>query len=153
MKTIVIIITAVLLLAVVAFFVLGVMSKNGSAAGLSNGQLTRCPDKPNCVCSEYPDDEQHAIAALTFPNSKGSQALEKVKQALIAMGGTIQQENDHYLAATFKSRIFGFVDDVEVRWDATQQVMHIRSASRVGYSDAGVNRQRVTALRARLGRT
>jgi uncharacterized protein (DUF1499 family) len=63
------------------------------------------------------------------------------------MGGSIQAENENYLAATFSSTIFGFVDDLELRIDPVQKVIHIRSASRVGYSDAGVNRKRIALLR------
>jgi len=59
---------------------------------------------------------------------------------------TIQSENDDYLAATFSSAIFGFVDDLEVRIDSVQNTGHIRSASRVGHSDGGVNRKRIELL-------
>ena len=64
------------------------------------------------------------------------------------MGGTIREESDTYLAATFSSAMFGFVDDLEIRVDSSQKVIHIRSASRVGYSDAGVNKKRAEQLKA-----
>ena len=63
------------------------------------------------------------------------------------MGGRIEAESDHYLAATFSSAIFGFVDDLEIRVDSSERVIHIRSASRVGHSDMGVNRKRTELLR------
>ena len=63
------------------------------------------------------------------------------------MGGIIQVESDNYLAVTFTSAIFKFVDDLEIRIDSTQKVIHIRSASRVGYSDMGVNKKRTELLR------
>jgi uncharacterized protein (DUF1499 family) len=59
------------------------------------------------------------------------------------MGGIFQYAKDNYIAATFSSSIFGFVDDLEIRIDTNQRVMHFRSASRVGYGDGGVNRKRV----------
>ena len=59
------------------------------------------------------------------------------------MGGIFQHAKDNYIPATFSSSIFGFVDDLEIRIDTNQRVMHFRSASRVGYGDGGVNRKRV----------
>ena len=58
------------------------------------------------------------------------------------MGGTINAELENYIASTFSSSIFGFVDDFEIRIDSIKKVIHIRSASRVGYGDVGVNRKR-----------
>ncbi len=63
------------------------------------------------------------------------------------MGGHIQAESDTYIAATFSSALFGFVDDLEIRIDPAQKVIHIRSGSRVGYGDAGVNRKRAESLK------
>jgi uncharacterized protein (DUF1499 family) len=66
------------------------------------------------------------------------------------MGGKIQEERDGYLWAMFTSRVFRFVDDVEFRMVPTDGLIHVRSGSRVGYSDLGVNRRRVEKLRARF---
>ena len=63
------------------------------------------------------------------------------------MGGSIQAEKTDYLAATFTSSIFRFVDDLEIRIDTGQEMIHLRSASRVGHSDGGVNRKRVELLK------
>ena len=63
------------------------------------------------------------------------------------MGGDVQVESGNYLAATFTSAIFKFVDDLEIRIDSTEEVIHIRSASRVGYSDMGVNKKRTELLK------
>jgi len=65
------------------------------------------------------------------------------------MGGVITSESSDYISATFMSSLFKFVDDVELRPGAAGEV-HIRSASRVGYSDRGVNRKRVDAIRAKM---
>ena len=63
------------------------------------------------------------------------------------MDGIIVAESAHYCAATFSSAIFAFKDDLEVRFDPTQKVIHIRSSSRVGYGDAGVNKKRTDLLK------
>ncbi len=63
------------------------------------------------------------------------------------MGGTINDESENYIASTFSSSIFGFVDDFEIRIDSSQKVIHIGSASRVGYGDAGVNKKRTELLK------
>ena len=57
------------------------------------------------------------------------------------------EATDSYLRAEFKSRVFGFVDDVELQLRAAEEAIAVRSASRVGYSDLGVNRRRVESLR------
>jgi uncharacterized protein (DUF1499 family) len=63
---------------------------------------------------------------------------------------TIVKTTDRYLHAECKSRLFGFVDDLELQLDREAGVIAIRSASRVGYSDLGVNRRRVETLRQKL---
>jgi len=63
------------------------------------------------------------------------------------MGGSVQLEKADYLAATFTSSLFRFVDDLELRIDTVQKTIHLRSASRVGHSDLGVNRKRVERLK------
>ncbi len=59
----------------------------------------------------------------------------------------IVSEQDNYLYAEFTSRLMGYVDDVEFLADATQNLVHVRSASRLGHSDMGVNRNRIEAIR------
>ena len=70
-----------------------------------------------------------------------------MKTIVSGMGGSIQAEKTDYLAATFSSSIFGFVDDLEIRIDTEQNIIHLRSASRVGRGDGGVNRKRVERLK------
>jgi len=113
--------------------------------GLLEGHLQVCPDKPNCVSSEaQADDIQHVIAALK------STDWQKLRQAVRQTGGIIVSDDGHYLHATFTSGVFRFVDDVEVRLDNVSGLIHIRSASRIGHSDFGVNRKRVETLRKML---
>lgn len=74
--------------------------------------------------------------------------MSQLRTALAAEERTvIVIEQDTYLHAEARSRIFGFVDDVEFLFDAERRVIHIRSAARSGYSDFGVNRRRVERIR------
>ena len=129
------------------FFLLGMLSKSGKAPGLIEGSLSKCPARPNCVCSEQMDDAGHYIDPISIPRNSPFDALPILKDAIQDMGGSIQAESDHYLAATFSSTIFGFVDDLEIRIDSNQRVIHIRSASRVGHGDLDVNRKRAETLK------
>ncbi|MFV2058019.1 MAG: DUF1499 domain-containing protein [Thiohalomonadales bacterium] len=143
MKAMLIIVTTIILAGVILFFVLAYKSKSGSAPGLVNGSLTKCPAKPLCVCSEHSDDVSHYIDPIPLPTKTTFDALTLVKVILVDMGGTLQSESENYLAFSFSSRIFGFVDDIEIRLDPTQRLIHLRSASRIGRSDLGVNRSRI----------
>lgn len=140
-------ITAVLLVTaiVVYFFILGIHSRSKEAPGLTGGQLAKCPGTPNCFCTEYPDQQGHYLAPITFPQtiSPAFSSLDISREIITAMGGMVHEQNKNYLAATFTSAIFGFVDDFEVRADAENKIIHLRSASRVGRSDLGVNKKRI----------
>ncbi|MBR9986084.1 MAG: DUF1499 domain-containing protein [Desulfosarcina sp.] len=113
--------------------------------GLNGGRLTPCSDKPNCVISQG-GDKQHHIDPITYEGGKNV-ALETIKQVVQGMAGTrIMTQTDHYLHVEFRSKIMRFVDDVEFFFpDAA--IIHMRSASRVGYSDFGVNRKRLERIR------
>ncbi|MCF6221793.1 MAG: DUF1499 domain-containing protein [Robiginitomaculum sp.] len=126
----------------IAFFLLGKKSQNGSAIGLVDGRLAPCSGKPNCVNSEEGTPDEVKISPLN------TNSLDNVKAAIVSLGGAITSSQDNYVSAEFTSGIFKFVDDVEVRLGDGR--VQIRSASRVGYSDNGVNRTRVEAIRAAL---
>lgn len=119
-------------------------SKEKKTLKLSHGHLLKCPNSPNCINSEYPEDKSHYLAPFIFPKADTKQIMMYAKVILTEMGASsITIEND-YLTAIFTSSVFKFIDDFELRLDKEQQTLHIRSASRVGYSDFGVNKQRVT---------
>jgi len=80
-------------------------------------------------------------------HEKPSTSWENAAQVVEATGGQIVKQGDHYLAATYTSRFFRFVDDLELRLDPNAGKIHIRSSSRVGRSDFGVNARRVEHLR------
>ena len=60
----------------------------------------------------------------------------------------IVTETADYVHALCRSR-GGFIDDVEFRLSPNEGVIHVRSASRSGLHDLGVNRRRVERLRRR----
>ncbi|WP_260295211.1 DUF1499 domain-containing protein [Sedimenticola hydrogenitrophicus] len=146
MKIAFIIILAIAAAVMLLFFALGMVSWSGEPPGLVDGGLAKCPDKPNCVCSEYGEDRAHYTDPLQFPPGGQADALPLLKSLIEEMGGTVLAARDDYLAATFSSAIFRFVDDLEVRVDGARRQIHIRSASRVGYGDGGVNKRRVERL-------
>lgn len=150
MKLALIIFSFFIIAAILLFIVLGIMSRSGEAPGLVNGLLSKCSNKPNCVCSEYKEDETHYIEPILIPKKHAFDVLTIVKKITQEMGGHIQTESDHYLASTFSSALFGFVDDVEMRIDMEKHLIQLRSASRVGYSDRGVNKARAEQLKKRF---
>jgi uncharacterized protein (DUF1499 family) len=117
--------------------------------GVHDGRLKACPDSPNCVNSQA-TDAGHAIAPLTYQGDAGA-ALRAVATIVAATpGATIVTKRDHYLQATFATPTMGFVDDVEFLVDPKRNVIDVRSASRLGHSDLGVNRKRIETLRQAL---
>ena len=152
MKIILVVLIIVIAVVIIPFFILGRMSRSGNAPDLIDGILSKCPDKPNCVCSEYKADADHFIDPIILTESGKAKIMSILKETIRESGGTIQTERDNYLASTFTSAIFGFTDDVEIRVDSVHNVIHIRSASRAGYSDFGVNRKRVEFLKDMFGR-
>lgn len=143
MKTFLILITIFVLSFIFVLFVLGKYSQKSHPPGLVSGNLSKCSAAPNCVCSEYVDDADHYIKPIKNAQNSERSNIAIASATIDEMGGSIHDEQDDYLAATFTSPLFGFVDDMEIRDDQRQGVVHIRSASRVGYSDGGVNRKRL----------
>jgi len=147
MKTILIIILTPAIVGLIYFFYLGYKSQNGSAPGLVNSKLSPCPDKPNCICTEFADDQSHFTDAIKYQ----SLSLDNITNAIESTGGIISTTQNNYIAATYTSRIFKYVDDFEIRIDSENQVIHIRSASRVGHSDIGANLKRIENFKNALG--
>ena len=142
MKIAAYIVIGLVVVVMIAFFLLGKKSQKGSAIGLVDGKLATCSGKPNCVNSEDGTPAKFKISPLN------TNSLDAVKTAIESIGGKITGSDDGYLSAEFTSGIYKFVDDVEARLDG--DYVQIRSASRVGYSDRGVNRARVEDIRTAL---
>ena len=133
------------LILIAALLILSITSRTVPALGLVNGKLHPCPNKPNCLCSEY--QGEHYIGPLTVnPDDDISKYIAVVK----SMHGELLSSNDEYLRARFTTAIMRFVDDFELRLDRANMQLHFRSASRVGYSDLGKNRKRIEEFKTRL---
>lgn len=131
---------------VIVMLLLSLLSGRPTTLGLREGQLANCPASPNCVCSHV-TDAQHAIAPLAFTDPPAA-AWERLRAVLAQQPRCrIVTDDGTYLHAEFTSLLFRFVDDVEFHLDAGAKVIHVRSASRAGRSDLGVNRARVETLR------
>ena len=123
--------------------------KQPTNLGVHDGKLASCPNTPNCVSSQSPNAE-HGIEPLTY-TSTTAEAIAALKAVIQDMKKTkIITENKNYLYAQFTSALMGFVDDVEFYLDEAAKVIHVRSASRLGQSDLGVNRKRIETIRAKL---
>ena len=125
--------------------------KRPSNLGVHDGKLAPPKRSPNNVSSRTPkDDAEHYIAPLKF-RGNGAEALAALRELIDAMERThVVQHDGAYLYAEFTSMRMGFVDDVEFMVSEPDGVIHVRSASRLGRRDFGVNRARVEAIRQRF---
>ena len=117
--------------------------------GVRDGRLTECPGSPNCVSSQAVD-ERHRIAPLVFSDDPAP-AFARLKQILGRREDTsIIEERAGYLRVEFRTTFF--VDDGEFLLDGEQRLIQVRSASRLGYSDLGKNRNRLEEIRQQFKR-
>jgi uncharacterized protein (DUF1499 family) len=136
---------------VVAVSLLSCAGKRPANLGVSGGALAACPASPNCVSSDAgPTDSAHAVEAfaLAVPAERAWPAVVEAVSALPRT--TIVTKTADYLHAECRSALFRFVDDLELYLRPSQGTIAVRSASRIGYSDLGVNRRRVESLREAL---
>lgn len=123
--------------------------KRPTNLGVKDGRLAACPNTPNCVCS-YDQDVQHKIAPLTYSSTPAA-AIAALKQVIQSIErAEIIAETENYLYVEFTSKLMGYVDDVEFYLDPAAAVIQVRSASRLGKSDLGVNRGRIELIREKL---
>lgn len=122
-----------------------------SDLGVVNGsELRPCPDKPNCVQTYQPMDKAHFQLPL-IAKADDEKTKVAITRAIANTGGQLVREtplspSGFYLHAEYESSWLKFIDDVEVV--IKEGSIHLRSASRLGYSDLGVNAQRFTEIRA-----
>lgn len=119
--------------------------------GVKEGRLASCGRRLNCVSSQAdPGDAQRYVTPIPFKGS-AVDALAAARRAVESLQrATVVRHEGNYLYAEFRSRLMGYVDDVEFTYDDQAGVLHLRSASRLGRRDFNVNRDRVEALRARI---
>lgn len=127
--------------------------------GVRDGRLKRPSFTPNSVSSQaelhpdHPMREYARIAPLPAPGGAAA-AMQRLRRVIEAMpGARVAEQHDDYLYAQFETRLLRFVDDAEFWVDPATGVIHVRSASRIGRKDFGVNRARIEAIRARLQAT
>ena len=133
------------LLAIVALGVLSATSWRPKTLGVRDGRLAPCPDSPNCVSTQT-DREDCRMEPMPIVGDPAD-VYSRLRSVVSAIPrARIITADDNYLHAEFTSALFRFVDDVEIFVDREQRVIHFRSASRVGKSDLGVNRQRMQAI-------
>ena len=117
--------------------------------GLKNQLLSPCPGTPNCVSSQE-KNSQHRIQPITFEGSL-ELAKERLYRVINSMRCTrIITQEDVYWHVEFTTQLLRFIDDVEFYFDGSQSRIHVRSASRHGYWDLGVNRRRIETIRSRF---
>lgn len=120
-----------------------------SSLGVNNGHLAACPASPNCAVSQDAD-AKHAIAPIAYHVDRDKARETLLKVLTVVPRTEVIEQTDNYIHALSKSRIFKFVDDVEFYFPTNESVIHMRSASRIGDSDLGVNRRRLEQIRLAL---
>lgn len=134
------------LLAALLFIVTGCLSRPPANLGLQDGKLSACPESPNCVSTTALDAE-HAIAPIVYTGT-----IDEVREQILAVVNRMERTTvitveESYIHVEYRTKIMRYVDDVEFLIDDAAKLIHFRSASRVGYSDLGVNRARMEEFR------
>lgn len=120
-----------------------------ASLGVESGHLVSCPASPNCVVSQDAD-AKHAIKPIVYHIDRDKARETLLKVLTVVPRTEVIEQTDNYIHALSKSRVFKFVDDVEFYFPSDESVIHLRSASRVGESDFGVNRTRLEQIRLAL---
>ena len=127
----------------------GISSCSGSRPeklGLKNKLFAPCPGSPNCVLS-LQSDAKHRILPLNYSGSL-EVAKERLKQVILSHeNAQIITQSEDYWHVEFTSRWMSFIDDVEFYFMESEELIHVRSASRIGYYDYEVNRKRLEKIR------
>ena len=112
------------------------------------GNFTDCPKKPNCVSTKKSYSKSY-IEPIRYTGSR----VEAIKILFMTLesfeNSRVKNKKDNYIYVEFVSKLFGFVDDVEFYFNKPG-IIEYRSASRIGYSDLGVNRNRMESIRSKF---
>lgn len=133
--------------AVLAAAVVAILLSAGPAR--SAKMLPACPDSPNCVSSVATRPAQQ-VAPFAFTGPADAAQVRLMRLIEQDRSATVVDARQGWIAVEFRSKLFGFVDDLRFELDPAAGVFHVQSASRTGYWDLGVNRRRVEALRAKF---
>lgn len=123
-------------------------SNTAVAVAAGKDRLAPCPESPNCVSSRDPVNG-HYIEPLRYTGNKDAAYQRLASWITSQQRARIVVREANYLRAEFRSAMFRFVDDVEFVFSTDQPVIDVRSSSRVGYYDFGVNRRRIESIRNR----
>lgn len=151
MQKFLIVLTAIVVIGLVARVAIGYFSAGLIATGLvktdaSDAALSGCDDLQNCTASTA-TGKRNRIDPLEY-DVPASEVIEKFSALIKSQPGTnIIVQDANYLHATFKTALLGYTDDLELLLDQNTGVLNIRSASRIGKSDLGANRKRIESLR------
>ncbi|KZN12883.1 DUF1499 domain-containing protein [Marinomonas sp. TW1] len=114
--------------------------------GVTNGQLKLCSSSPNCISTQTDQtDEVHFAEPLVYSGNRQDVQL-RIEAYMLQQGAKLVDHSLGYAHFEVESDIVGYIDDVEFYLPKSDSVVHIRSASRVGYSDFGINRDRVRQI-------
>jgi uncharacterized protein (DUF1499 family) len=134
-----------LILCFATFGLWGCAGEQPDNLGIHQGRLAPCPDSPNCVSTQA-EDATHRMEPISYMGSREA-AQSKMLEILNEMERIeVVVDDPGYLRAEARSRIFGFIDDVEIYLDDEDKQIHFRSAARLGRGDMGVNRQRMEQI-------
>jgi uncharacterized protein (DUF1499 family) len=119
------------------------------AASMPPKELLPCPSTPNCVSSQSSDSD-HRVEPLHYESS-GEEAWRRLRQVVLSLPRSrVIEDASGYMRVEFRSPVLQFVDDVELLLDEANKAIQVRSASRTGYWDSGVNRKRVERIRSQF---
>ncbi|MEX1302612.1 MAG: DUF1499 domain-containing protein [Desulfotignum sp.] len=122
--------------------------------GTTNGELAPCPKTPNCVNSQAVGEKQY-IQPIRYAGAREDARVRLLQILGSQKRAKILTAQENYIRAEFTSALFRFVDDVEFYFPkekSGESVIHIRSASRIGYSDLGANRKRIERIRSEFSK-
>lgn len=140
-----VLVVVVVLVALMAGSIVIQNQKPQITLGLENGKLREIPSKPNCVSTQTAYEEKR-IEPLNFKDSLES-SKKAMKKALQEYGGIeIKKEEANYIYAIATTSKMKYHDDIEIYFDDSTKLIQYRSASRAGYSDMGLNRERYEKL-------
>ena len=134
---------------IITLSVSSIASPAMAATGLSDGHLQPCPESPNCVVSQD-GDEKHSVEPITYNGDRTDVKSALLKVLSVVPRTEVVEDTGDYIRTESTSRIFKFVDDAEFYLPKNENVIQVRSASRVGESDLGVNRRRIEQIRLAL---
>ena len=130
-------------------FIQAKISQSRTSPGLKDGLLSKCRlFSISGICSEFPKDKIHFFPPINIVSNEN--IIDHSISIIQEMGGTILDQNENYIAATFTTKFYKFVDDFELRVDTDTNTLHIRAAARVGEFDFFTNKKRAQEFSLRF---